>query len=170
MVRFFLVLSLSIYQICGADNLRILGEGGGRVFAVIKGLFWCWCGCCVRAAAVVRNDEVGTVVVVIERVGLVDDKLLKSFVLLLIEVIVIGRDDRWCLPILVSVRNFTPDEGFDPVLVPLTARVGGGIESTPVEVVVFERLIIDWSLFVKRSILIGGRRVFGSVCRVVAER
>ena len=89
--------------------------------------------------------------------------------------IVIGLDGRWSFPTFASVRAFTVEERFDPVLVPLTARVAGGIDSTIVEVIVFERFIANWSLLVKRSILIGGKRVFGSVfCilvfTVVAER
>ncbi len=84
----------------------------------------------------------------------------------------VGRDVRWSFPAFVSVRNFTVEERLDPILVPLTAR---GMDSAFIVVVVFERLIINWSLLVKRSILIGGKRGLGSafcifVFVVVAER
>jgi hypothetical protein len=160
---------------CGAGTLKT--PGGGGAFVCTKGLFCCccccWC-CCVRLAAVVRSDEEGAVVAIIERAGLDDDELLKSL-LVFIEDIVIGRVFLWSFPILEIVRNFAVDERFDPVLVPLTARVAGGFDSTIAAVVVFERLIINWSLLVKRSILMGGKRVFGSVFSifvliVVAER
>ena len=103
---------------------------------VSKGLFCC-CGC-IREAAVVLNDVDGIVVGFIERTGFVDEKLFKS----LLENIVIGRDDLWSLLIFASVRNFAVEEIFDPVLVPLTALVAGGIDSTMAAVIVLERFII----------------------------
>lgn len=79
------------------------------------------------------------VVVVIERAGLVDDELFKS----LFDDIVTGLDGRCNLLVLFNVRSFVVDDRFDPVLVPLTARVADGTDSTIAAVIVFERLIIN---------------------------
>lgn len=53
-----------------------------------------------------------------------------------------GRDVRWTLARLFAMRSLTAEEGFDVILVPLTARVAGGTESIIPEFAVVERFIV----------------------------
>ena len=121
--------------------------------------------------AVVRKAVEGIDVVVIVRVGLIDDVFIKSFV----DVIVNGLDNLCNLPTVVANRGLTVRDAFEPVLVPLTALIAGEIESVMVVLIVFDRVLIACSLPNNRSIVMGGKRVIGSrFCvlefNVVAER